>query len=286
MQEYLFQHYLDDDFSFDKFYKDMAFSQRHADRIFKEMLGKTPKEYYKLLKLTHSAEKLKSNSILYTAINSYYDTSEGYSKAFYKAFGKLPSEYKKGSSFIPLFTYYPIKPCYEHILESDKEMKKSSYCIVTPVVKEKRKLIFMRSKKATEYFSFCEEIGCDWEGLLNSNSSKLDTAALLDLPNFLLNNDYGKIACGIEVHIDYTGEIPYGYEIAELPPCEMLYFQSQKYANENDYSEMINIVLDTAENFDYESYGYKVDNTLAPIFNFGAQTDKGARYAVPIRKMR
>lgn len=286
MQEYILQHYPDDTFSFEDFYENIAFSKRHADRLFKEMLGKTPKEYYKLLKLSHSVKELNNSSVLTTAINSDYDSNEGYSKAFFKSFGKSPSEYKKGSNFIPLFMYYPIKPYYEHISGSNKGMKNLNYCMITPIVKEKRKLIFLRSKNADEYFSFCEEHGCNWEGLLNSNSSKLDTAAILTLPDFLFKDGFGKTACGIEVPFDYTGEIPNGYEISELPPCEMLYFQSQKYHNENDYGQMIHIVLNTAKNFDYEAYGYEADNNLAPIFNFGAQTDKGARYAVPIRKIR
>ncbi len=27
-----------------------------------------------------------------------------------------------------------------------------------------RKIILVRSVKATEYLSFCEEMGCDWDG--------------------------------------------------------------------------------------------------------------------------
>ncbi len=62
----------------------------------------------------------------------------------------------------------------------------NNFCIITLVHRKKRKLILLRSKKATEYFSFCEENGCDWEGLLNSNPYKLDTAAILTLPDFLI----------------------------------------------------------------------------------------------------
>ena len=39
---------------------------------------------------------------------------------------------------------------------------------VTAVERPARKLILVRSVRATEYLSFCEEMGCEWDGLLNS----------------------------------------------------------------------------------------------------------------------
>ncbi len=161
----------------------------------------------------------------------------------------------------------------------------TNYCLITPVHREKRKLILMYSEKATDYFSFCAEKGCDWEGLLNSNPVKIDTAAILELPDFLCKKRYGKIACGIEVPIDYNGKIPDGYEVVELPECDMLYFQSPSYENEDDYTVMIDLVNDAISKFDCNLYGYEIRNDIVPRFNFGAQKEVGARYAIPIKKL-
>lgn len=55
----------------------------------------------------------------------------------------------------------------------------SNLCMVTAVKRAKRKLIYLPSKKAQDYFSYCEELGCDWEGLLNSIPEKIEPAALI-----------------------------------------------------------------------------------------------------------
>ena len=100
---------------------------------------------------------------------------------------------------------------------------------VTAVERPTRKLILIRSVNATEYFSFCEEMGCDWEGLFNSILEKFDTAALITLPQNLIKPDTGNKAAGVEVPANYSKPIPAGYEIIDLPPCTMLYFQGQKF---------------------------------------------------------
>lgn len=288
MQKYIIENYNKSDFSLEELYKQVNYSKRHADRCFKELIGMTPTKYLNHIRLSDSADMIlnSNDSILSIALDSKFNSHEGYIKAFKNKFHILPSEFKSGRYFIPLFHYYPLKNSCNYIFSrKDNQMNKNNYCFITLVHKEKRKLIFLRSKNATEYFSFCKEAGCDWEGLLNSNPQKSDTAALLSLPEFLLKDGYGKIACGIEVPINFDGEIPDGYEIAELPECDMLFFQSQKYDNEEDYSKMISQVFNAVDNFDYKSFGCLPDNSLAPSFNFGAEKDTGARFALPIRKI-
>ena len=70
---------------------------------------------------------------------------------------------------------------YLHGKEENEMETKELICMVTPVERPKRKLLFLRSVNATDYFSFCEEKGCEWDGLLNSIPEKFDTAALLEL---------------------------------------------------------------------------------------------------------
>lgn len=50
---------------------------------------------------------------------------------------------------------------------------------VTAVDRSERKMIILRSKSAQDYFSYCAEVGCDWEGQLNSVPERYDNAALI-----------------------------------------------------------------------------------------------------------
>lgn len=156
---------------------------------------------------------------------------------------------------------------------------------VTAVERPRRKLILMRSVKATEYFSFCEEMGCEWDSLLNSIPEKFNTAALLTLPENLIREGTGNTASGIEVPIDYSKPIPEGCDIIELPPCTMLYFQGAPFEDENDFGEAIGLLWELMADYKPELYGFEYAPELAPYFNHGAGAEAGAMMARPARRI-
>ena len=165
-------------------------------------------------------------------------------------------------------------------------MDTATICTVTPVNRPKRKLIYLTSKSATDYLSYCEEVGCDWEGLLNSIHEKFDTAALIVLPDFLQEDGISKIAAGVEVPVDYDKPLPEGYRVAELPECVMLYFQSQPYDHPDDFGKYIAQVLRAIENYNLERYGYRSATSIAPTLNLGAEPELGARIVIPVERVR
>ena len=156
---------------------------------------------------------------------------------------------------------------------------------VTAAERPARKLILIRSVRATEYFSFCEEAGCDWEGIFNSIPEKFDTSALLTLPQNLIKLGTGNTASGVEVPLDYSKPIPDGCDVIELPPCVMLYFQGAAYEDENDFGEAIDTLWEIMASYDPSLYGWQYAAELAPYFNFGAAAKTGARMARPVRKI-
>jgi hypothetical protein len=99
---------------------------------------------------------------------------------------------------------------------------------VTAVERPARKLILMRSVKATCYLTYCEEMGCDWEGLFHSIPEKFDAAALLTLPPNLITAGTGNTASGVEVPFDYGKSIPEGCDVIELPSGVMLFFKVRR----------------------------------------------------------
>ena len=105
-----------------------------------------------------------------------------------------------------------------------------------------------------------------------------------DRPPFLQKSGFSNIASGVEVPFDYDGKIPEGYELAEIPPCLLLYFQTEPYEKEEDFCIAIGCAFRAAEKYDPQRYGYEWADDTAPRFNFGADTATGARIALPVRK--
>ena len=158
-------------------------------------------------------------------------------------------------------------------------------CTVTARERPRRKLLYLCSQKATDYMSYCEEMGCEWEGLLNSIPEKMDTAALLELPPKLVKAGCANIAAGVELPLDYSGSVPAGYELAELPACVLLTFQSEPYEREEDFCLAIESVQRAVERYRPERYGYRFAPEVGPAFNFGAERETGARLAIPACKL-
>ena len=282
-QEYIKAHHTDMEFSIENVCCAVGYSRRQLDRLFKKHMSITLYEYINAVLLSESAAKLvdSDNTVIDVALDYHYQSHEGYTRSFAKRFSITPSEYRKNKIAIPIFTQHPANHYY--ILKEGQTMDATSICTVTPVNRPKRKLIYLTSRSATDYLSYCEEVGCDWEGLLNSIPEKFDTAALIDLPDFLHENGISTIASGVEVPLDYEKPLPDGYKIAELPECIMLYFQSEPYENPDDFGKYIGQVFKAIEHYDFERYGYVLANNVAPSFNLGADTRTGARIAIPVK---
>ena len=164
--------------------------------------------------------------------------------------------------------------------------KVSRTVTVTAVERPARKLVLLRARNTTDgdYFAYCEEMGCEWEGLFNSISEKLSPAALLTLPQNLVTPGTSDTAAGVEVPADYAKPIPNGYDIIDLPPCTMLFFNGAPYEDENDFCIAIDIVWEAVDSYNPESYGWQAAPELAPRFNFGAGEALGAKMAIPVKK--
>ncbi len=284
-QAFIKKHYHDDKFCVKAVCNSVGYSRRQLDRLFKKYLQITLFEYINAVVLSNSAEKLlnTNSSVIDVALESHYDSHEGYTRSFAKRFSVTPDEYRKSRIAIPLFKQYPAN--HYHLLKEVKAMDNAAICTVIPVDRPKRKLIYLPSKSATCYFSYCEEVGCGWEGLLNSIPEKFDTAAILDLPEFLHEEGFGSIAAGVEVPYDYDKPLPEGYRVKELSECIMLYFQSEPFENPDDFGAYIGQVFKAKESYNFERYGYKVAEDIAPAFNFGAEPETGARIAIPVIKL-
>jgi len=156
---------------------------------------------------------------------------------------------------------------------------------VTMMERPARKLILLRSRNAMDYLSYCEEMGCDWEGIMNDIECRCDDAAIVFLPKSMVAPNTSRTASGVEVPPDFSVNIPAGYETIEIPPCTMLCFRGLPYDTEECFCEAIDIVSDALNTYDPEPYGWKFDYEAAPTFNFGASAKKGARMAAPIKKL-
>ena len=130
---------------------------------------------------------------------------------------------------------------------------------VQVVEKPARKVIIKRGKTATEYFTYCEEVGCDVWGLLCSMKSISGEPVCLWLPEHLIPEGTSQYVQGVEVPLDYDGQIPEGFDIIELPKCNYMMFQGEPFAEE-DFVEAIQQVWEAIKKYNPETVGYRWDD--------------------------
>lgn len=265
------------------------YSPRHAERLFRELTGKSIAQYLRLVRLTGSAERLlgTNDAVVDVALDAGFDSHEGFSRAFFRSFRVLPGAYRRDPVPIPLFLQFPVdavRLLQRKMEETDMEQT-SAVVTVTPISRPRRKLIALRAKRAMEYLSFCEEMGCEWMGLFNSIPEKIDTCALVELPAQLTLPGTSPVAAGVEVPDGYDPvKVPQGYELLQLEAGELLYFQTAPYEDEEAYCAAIDSAVEAAEHYDSARYGFAYDLD-APKYNYGAEGATGARLALPVKRI-
>lgn len=115
-----------------------------------------------------------------------------------------------------------------------------------------RKLLLKRGITATDYFKYCEEVGCDVWALLTSVKEAL-----------------------------YE---PAGFELIELPPCKIMVFQGEPY-NDEDFMNAIDEVCKHIDKFNPSIYGYEWAPDSAPRFQLAPMGYRGYIEARPVKEL-
>ena len=233
------------------------YSPWYSYRLFVDLLHMTPAVYIRRLRLSKSALRLRDEKvkIIDVALDSGFESVDGYQRAFYKEFGCNPYEYSIRPTPIYLFKPYGIK--YANRKES-KTMSEVKNVFVQVIEKPERKVIIKRGKEATEYFKYCEEVGCDVWGLLCSMKSISGEPVCLWLPKKHIIAGTSEYVQGVEVAADYSGEIPEGFDMIELPKCKYIMFQGEPFEEEN-FEEAIKEICVAIEKYNPSSIGYTWD---------------------------
>ncbi|NMA36852.1 MAG: hypothetical protein GX942_00955 [Papillibacter sp.] len=154
---------------------------------------------------------------------------------------------------------------------------------VQVVERPERKLLIKRGIKASDYFEYCEEVGCDVWGVLASVKEALYEPIGMWLPE-KLRNGASEYAQGVELPLDYNKPVPEGFELTTLPPCKVMIFQGPAY-KDDDFAEAIGELWDFMDTFDPKLYGYEWDDEAAPRFQLEPMGYRGYIEGRPVKSI-
>lgn len=284
MQDHLLAHVADPAQDVAAMCAALGYSERHARRLFSALVGITPAEYLRRLRLTAAAQALAGGdqTVLDAALAAGFDSHDGFTRAFVREFHLTPSEYRRIRPPVTWFIASPVRHYYSYLDPNQENTMTTITCTVTIVDHPAAQLLVQRSTQASEYWSYCEEMGCEWEGLLASIPERLCDPALVTLPPSMVLPGTSPIAAGVELPATWSGPVPDGYELVELPAQTSAHFVTQTFENEDDYARVIELLDEAVAQYDPAPFGYRVDPSAGVAYNFGAQAARGGRQNHPL----
>jgi hypothetical protein len=159
---------------------------------------------------------------------------------------------------------------------------KANTVFVQVVERPARKLILKRGVKATHYFEYCEEVGCEVWDVLSGIKEAIYEPIGMWLPKNLRRRGTSTYAQGVEVPMNYAGRVPDGFELVELPPCKMMVFQGPPFDDEK-FESAIGEIWEVMKSYEPEIYGFKWADEDGPRFQLAPLGYRGYIEARPVR---
>ncbi len=266
------------------------YSPYYAARIFKEFTGKTPFEYIRQRRLTAAAQVLQQGQvkIIDVAFDFVFDSHEGFTRAFSRQFGMTPSTFRKTKPSVSYFMPVAMRDFYSKLQRGDADMSKveknenKEVVFVQVLDRPQRKLILKRGKQADHYFEYCDEVGCDvWEELVSIKDALHEPMGLW-LPDNLRPDGTSAYVQGVEVDVEYGGDVPAGFDVMDLPPCKMMVFQGQPF-DDSDFEHAITSLWEVINSYKPETIGFSWAEDDGPRFQLEPVGYRGYIEGRPVR---
>ncbi len=147
-----------------------------------------------------------------------------------------------------------------------------------------RKMVLKRARKASHYFEYCEEVGCEvWDQLATIQEALQEPLGMW-LPANMRPEGTSEYVQGVEVPASWSGRVPDGFELVDLPACKMLVFQGPPF-EDKDFSQAIASLWDCINAYKPELYGYAWADEAAPRFQLAPLGYRGYIEGRPVRPL-
>lgn len=286
----------------------LGYSECHMTRKFKEISGMIFRDYLRHRKLAFALKEVRDSekSILEIAVDYGFSSNEAFTRAFKRAYGVTPSNYRKKPKPVVLRT--KINPFDRYFFGlGEIGMTKSSddvriYYVTIPA----HKFLHIKNYESNGYWDFWQKQslipGQDREticGLLDSIKGKLDDgggsesnggsgqimAYINDPDGRICDWGFPRTECyGVRLPFDYKDEAPSPMLMIDVPEAEYIVFEHGPFDYEQENRSVEEKVEKAMATFDFASTGYCFDTSPGRIIYFYFYPERFFKYIRPVRK--
>ena len=243
-----------------KMSEQIGYSPYYCSVQFHKVCGMTIKRYISGRRLALAALELRDSNerIIDIAFKYGFSSQEALTRAFVTAFGCAPAAYRRNPVPVPLpvrkVVFFP-----EHYYELYKGGVKMSDITEAKVRVEfipAHKYIGIWDDEAENYGSFWERHNCDEIcGTIDSMSNVSDPIITCHTAGWSLKGGKRRYFYGMGMPADYSGTVPEGFEIRDIPAGYYLVFYHPPYDFLKDNGEVMGRVEGLAWNYDISKFG-------------------------------
>ena len=290
--------------------KKLGFSEYYVSRKFREVSGMRLREYMRQRSLALALKEVRDTDrgLLAIALDYGFSSHEAFSRAFKKAYGVSPGEYRRNP--VPVVLRTVLKPfdCYLMANGGVSMENTTSDVKVYFVTIPAHKFLHIRNYESIGYWDFWQKQsvipGQDCEticGLLNSIPGKLDDMGG-DEPDSgsgqvmaYINEPTGRICSwgiplaegyGVRLPADYSKDVPKQMQLMDVEEGTYIVFEHGPFDFETQNRMVEQKIEDAMKNFDYASSGYELDTTHGRVFYFYHDCKRFWKYVRPVKKLR
>lgn len=270
----------------DQVAKRLGYSPWYCTRRFRQILGLPFRTYLGMRRLSVATLELRDREdrVLEIALRWGFGSQEAFTRAFKRAYGLSPGAYRRSPVPLPLA---PVRRTLMPISVENPMLSNARQRITTTLQSlPAHRFLGLRNLEASGYFEFWEKQkdvpGLDCHtviGLLDSIPSRNGQIGGWFHQDGRLGYLYG-----IEVPVDYAGEVPKGMECTLIPASEYVVFHHPAYDFEREDQEVYAALQDAMAAWKPELNGYAFEDTL-PTYQRHASDTWGQAFCRPIRRL-
>ncbi|PKM61783.1 MAG: AraC family transcriptional regulator [Firmicutes bacterium HGW-Firmicutes-21] len=240
--------------------KQIGYSPFYCSTRFHEIVGMTLKSYMAGRRLCRATLEIRDTKerILDIAIKNGYSSQVALTRAFTSAYGCTPYMYRKNPCPLPLFNKKEVVfPCEYH-QKGERIMNEITTSRFRIEYIPAHKYIGIYDNNATGYGEMWAGHDCDKvTGIVESMNHLCHPVVTAHTAGWIWRNGIRSYFYGLGVPLDYSGEIPEGFEIREIPESYYLVFYHPPFDYLRDNDTVMSKVESLAWNFDPSTKGYK-----------------------------
>ncbi|QUA53260.1 helix-turn-helix domain-containing protein [Aristaeella lactis] len=266
--------------------EEIGYSPWYCSVLFHDVTNMTIKSYAAGRRLARAAEEIRDTRerILDTAVKYGYSSQEALSRVFKEQYGCTPAVYRKNPVPIRLQVHKVVLlPDYSETGRITK-METSRLFIKVEHIPAHKYLGIWEEKAAGygDFWNYHDED--DVCGFVTSMDKLAHPIVTAHTAGWKEANGKRFYFYGTGVPEDYSGPVPQGFELREIPAGDYLVFGYPSFDYMTENADVMNAVEELAWNYDPHILGYEWDETEHPDYQRHCPEGLGYQVLRPVRK--